>query len=199
MRAGISLLAMGYEYSNLGHLARLIFPEAYAKNGLQDLESMNMPADWMELRGYYPLEVSGNVTDVVQENHERFLKGDAAFEGLINNQKTEGVGLAELPHKNLLSLYSNMFADIEGHGLKAGFYVPPLPGRTAENMALVDALKGNNSEVLFFDYNDPDRYGQYWDKAVWYDDAHLNDNASAMLSEDMASQICKVSKAWGAR
>ena len=197
-RSALSLIGFAYEQTNIGHLSRIIFPEIYWQEAMANSETKTMPKDWMPSRGYLSLEEKGHVNEAVLQTRERFLENMDAFKAVAAAQK---ITPPETPYKAedaLLKLYKDVFKELESRNLRYGIYLPPLPSRAGENMELAKALRRAAPEAVFFHYNDPQAYTQCWNAGLWFDDAHLNDEGSAMLSALIADRLCEEMKTGGA-
>lgn len=194
-RVGIAVLGFLYEQSNVGHLSRGVFPQLYAHYTETDPESQNMPDDWKATRGYFSLEEQGHVNEAVQKRHDVFLKNLPAFSERLEAQKQHEPDVSVLSPVRLV-LFEDVLTRIRDHGQIAGLYLPPLPDNVSGNLALERAVARLSPEILLLYYNDPARYRVFWDARLWFDDAHLNDEGSRMLSALMAENMCSVTKKW---
>ena len=195
LRFILAIAGFIYEQSNFGHISHLIFPELYESNNDSHAETKNMPKDWMtEHRGYYALQKPGQINEFIQSQHEKFLANIDQFTKLLETQKNKA-GKENIPsNKTRTALYKNILMQIEEQGWQHALYLPPLPNRVSANATLIKVL---NKDTRLFFYNNPKRDSVFWQPDQWFDEAHLNDNASEKLSLDIAKRLCPITKEWG--
>jgi len=192
---GIAVLGFLYEQTSVGHLSRLAFPELYAKKSEADPEAQNMPRDWWPTRGYFSLEEQGHVNEAVQTRHTKFMQGLEKFSAQLTAQEKSPPAAAAFSSERA-RLFGAVFDQITAHGQIAGLYLPPLSERVAENAGFKAAVQKDFPETKLFYYNDPVRFGMFWNGLLWFDEAHLNDAGSRMLSEEMVPALCGITKTW---
>lgn len=194
-RFALAIAGFIYEQSNIGHLSRFIFPELYSANSDAHAETKDMPKDWMSPhRGYYALQKPGQINEFIQSQHEKFLSNIDQFAQLLETQKSNNATLSTKPNKTRTALYKNMFKEIEEQGWQHALYLPPLPKRIHENATIESAIK---DQTLLLYYNNPQNHPEFWQSGQWFDEAHLNDKASALLSQKIVKRLCPVTKEWG--
>lgn len=179
-RSMMSVAAFFYEQSNIGHLPKAIFPETTSRD-----EEILLPEILKANKGYVSMDAQGEVDKNISDLKARFLKSSGNFEARLDNFINSKSVYDTQPRARMLEDLKDMAAN---NAESVFFLFPPLPDRIVQNAALEKEMRSLNLNVL--NTNDPDRYPQFFRASQWYDEGHLNAEASKQWSAEMADHIC---------
>lgn len=173
-RSGVNLLAFAYEQSNLGHLSRLIFPQAHS-----DKDTIILPEKLRANRGFVSMDTQGEVDENIKKLKKSFTRQIKTFQEKVLVQQ-KGENPYQYPAKARATLMRSLRED-------AVILLPPLVDKVGNNANLEQEL-GSTHRVL--NYNNPQKHPQFWSINQWYDEGHLNAKASKAFTSLIALDLC---------
>ena len=176
-RSGIAILSLIYEQSNLGHFSKIVFPGSNKGE-----EEIILKSELKDARGFISMDQQGKIDKNISKLHDKFLKNEEKFKAAVREELNNNY--TSFPAEPRASLIRSILGIAP---TKTVLFFPPLLERSSANAALTKTLR---EDLTVLNYNQPEIYPQFWSASQWYDEWHLNENASRELTSLIAQDLC---------
>ncbi len=182
-RAGIFAYGALYDLSGVGKSASYFFPPAEQKNTF----SFDFARGGFEALGSIMNDdIAARRNDFIA-NPEKFFDEVASYD----------LGPESDPSQRA-RYHFNRLKQLEASGFNVGFFVSPDAQEIRRTAWVGKALSELDDEAVVLNYNQPDLYPELFDRYLWFDFSHLNEEGAITLSQKVGAQLCLGLQAAGA-
>jgi hypothetical protein len=185
------LLAVGYlyEYSGIGDLAELM-PKVGTGRQVYSKSFLNN-------RGYLPLEAETDAWFAMRKR--TFIETTQWIILDERRQQKQARGIDEHLQEAIdfrAAHVAERLKNIRALGVRPVFLVVPQE-RPDVAAGIAGALRSYMDDVTVLNYNDEERYPAFYERELWFDTFHFNDNGARMISQEIGRDLCRAIKDHG--
>jgi hypothetical protein len=182
----LAYLAWGYtyEYSGLGKLSEIAMPETVSEAHTTYNEG------FLQHRGYMPID---DETDAQFDLRRKVFLAGVEDWSVRERQMAERDRL--WPNADERGRYlAERVARVAETGINAAFLILPQERPRATMNRISAQIKDRVANVQIMDYNNIDKYPQFYNDQIWFDAYHFTDEGAREFSALLGSDLCAMIK-----